>query len=109
MTAPLQMQSTIRADGTLEVSLAEVEVPVPGPDDVVVRVEASPINPSDLGLLFGPADPESIAVGGTAERPILTAQVPQDQMASVSARIDQPMPVGMRDTRFFQPQTPDQH
>ena len=49
----LQLQSTIKADGTLELALAEVETPKPKPNEVVVRVEAAPINPSDLGLLVG--------------------------------------------------------
>ena len=52
----LQLRSTARSDGTLELSLAEVPVPEPGPDEVIVRVDASPINPSDLGMMFGPAD-----------------------------------------------------
>jgi len=52
----LQLQSTISHDGRLELALATVPTPAPGPGDVVIRVEAAPINPSDLGLLFGPAD-----------------------------------------------------
>eukprot|EP01036_Dinobryon_divergens_P054636 gene54636-73011_t len=52
----LQLRSLISKDGTLELSLAKVDVPEPGPDQVVVKVEATPINPSDLGLLTGPAD-----------------------------------------------------
>jgi NADPH2:quinone reductase len=51
-----QIQSLVREDGVLEIRLREVTVAEPGPDDVVVRVEAAPINPSDLGLLFGSAD-----------------------------------------------------
>ena len=52
----LQLQSLVRSSGELEVSLAEVPVPEPGADEVLVRIEATPINPSDLGLLFGAAD-----------------------------------------------------
>ena len=52
----MQLRSLIKASGELEVSLAPVAIPEPGPDEVVVRVEATPINPSDLGLLFGAAD-----------------------------------------------------
>ena len=52
----LQLQSLIRNEGELEISLAEVEVPEPAADEVLVRIEAAPINPSDLGLLFGAAD-----------------------------------------------------
>ncbi len=52
----LQLRSLIKNSGELEISLASVPMPEPGPDEVVVRVEASPINPSDLGLLVGAAD-----------------------------------------------------
>ena len=56
MTTGLQLRSLITKSGELELSLAKVEIPEPGPDQVVVKVEATPINPSDLGLLVGPAD-----------------------------------------------------
>ena len=52
-TTGLELRSLIKKSGELEISLASVPVPEPGPDEVVVRVEASPINPSDLGLLVG--------------------------------------------------------
>lgn len=94
MPTGLQIRSTLRADATLEISLAEVEFQSPGPDEVLVRIEATPINPSDLGLLFGPADMKTASVGGTAERPVLTADVPQEMMKGVAARIDQALPVG---------------
>jgi len=51
-----QLRSTVKKEGLLELSLADVPIPEPKPDEVVVRVEASPINPSDLGLLLGRAD-----------------------------------------------------
>jgi len=98
-----QIRSTIRAgkggggktaEGELELSLATVEAPDPGPDDVVVRVEASPINPSDLGLLFGPADMTRARAGGTPDAPVVTAPVPAEMMRSVAARLDQSLPVG---------------
>ena len=52
----LQLRSLIKKSGELEISLANVPIPEPSADEVVVRVEASPINPSDLGLLVGAAD-----------------------------------------------------
>jgi NADPH2:quinone reductase len=90
----LQLRSTIRSDATLVLSLEEVPVPEPGPDEVLVRIEAAPINPSDMGLLFGPADMGTARVGGTAERPVVTAQVPEKLMKSVAGRVDQSLPVG---------------
>ena len=90
----LQLQSTITRSGQLEIKLTTVETPSPGPDDVVVRIEASPINPSDLGLLFGPADMTAASQGGTDAEPVLSAPVPKEFMGMVAARLDQPMPVG---------------
>ncbi len=90
----LQLRSNVSSDGKLEISLAEVPIPEPGDDEVVVRVEASPINPSDLGLLFGPADMRTAKVSGTAERPVVTAEVPEKLMAAVAGRVDRALPVG---------------
>lgn len=90
----LQMRSTVKRDGTLEIALLESPIPRLGDDDVLVRVEAAPINPSDLGLLFGPADMSTAKVSGTPERPLVTAQIPPGLMKMVAARVDQPMPVG---------------
>ncbi len=53
----LQLRSTVKQDNTLELTLVDVPIPTPGPDEVLVQVEATPLNPSDLALLFGPADP----------------------------------------------------
>ena len=90
----LQIQSNLKSSGVLELRLAEIDVPTPGPGDVLVRVEASPINPSDLGLLFGPADMTTARSSGTAERPVLEADVPAAMLKAMSARLDQPLPVG---------------
>lgn len=90
----LQLLSTVKGDGTLELTLAEVDVPRPGPEEVLVRVEATPINPSDLGLLLGGADPASARAGGSGERPVITADVPQTVMPAMAARLDEPLPVG---------------
>jgi NADPH2:quinone reductase len=90
----LQLRSTIRSSGELELSLASVTLPPPAPDEVIVRIEASPINPSDLGLLFGAADMSSATVTGTAERPVVTAKVPERSMKAMAGRLDRPMPVG---------------
>jgi NADPH:quinone reductase len=90
----LQLRTTVKKDGTLELSLATVDVPAPAPDEVVVRVDATPINPSDLGLLFGPADVTTAKVSGTAKQPIVTAAIPERMMRMVAGRVDQSLPVG---------------
>lgn len=90
----LQLRSLIRRTGELELSLVDVPIPTPADDEVVVRIEAAPINPSDLLLLLGPADPESIAVSGPADRPMVRARVPERALPALAARLDQSMPVG---------------
>ena len=90
----LQLRSHVKSSGELELSLAEVEIPTPGPDDVIVRVEATPINPSDLGLLLGAADMSTAKASGTADRPVVTAKVSSAGMRAMTPRIDQSMPVG---------------
>ena len=93
-TTALQLRSLVRSSGELEVSLHEVPVPEPGADEVLVRIEATPINPSDLGLLFGAADLGAIKVSGTAARPVLTAPIPERSMKAMAGRADQSLPVG---------------
>ena len=90
----LQLQSLIRRSGELEISLADVDVPEPAADEVLVRIEATPINPSDLGLLFGAADMSTAKQSGTAERPVISAQVPEKAMKAMAGRLDVSMPVG---------------
>jgi NADPH:quinone reductase-like Zn-dependent oxidoreductase len=94
VTNGLQLRSLIKASGELEISLAEVPIPEPGPDDVVVRIQASPINPSDLGLLTGAADLSTVKASGTRERPVITAKVPEAGMRAMAGRLDESMPVG---------------
>jgi NADPH:quinone reductase-like Zn-dependent oxidoreductase len=90
----LQLRSLIKNSGELEISLANVPTPEPGPDEVVVRVEASPINPSDLGLLVGAADMTTAKASGTKESPVITAKVADAGMKAMAARLDESMPVG---------------
>ncbi|MEO8856315.1 MAG: zinc-binding dehydrogenase [Burkholderiaceae bacterium] len=90
----LQLRSLVRNSGELELSLAEVPVPEPGPDEVLLRVQASPMNPSDLGLLFGAADLGTAKASGTGSHPVVTANVPEKAMAGMGGRVDQSMPVG---------------
>jgi NADPH:quinone reductase-like Zn-dependent oxidoreductase len=93
-TNGLQLRSLLKKSGELELSLVNVPTPAPGPDEVVVRVEGAPINPSDLGLLIGPADMSTAKVTGTEDSPIITAKVPDTAMGAMAARLDESMPVG---------------
>jgi len=90
----LQLRSLIKQSGELEISLLDVATPEPGPDEVVVRVEATPINPSDLGLLVGAADMSTAKASGSKEHPVITAKVPEAGMRAMAARLDDSMPVG---------------
>lgn len=89
-----QLRSLVRDDNTLELSLVETEIPEPGPDEVIVRVEATPINPSDLALLLSRADISTARLSGTTERPVVTAEIPAMFMKMLAARLGQSLPVG---------------
>ena len=90
-----QLQSEVRSDGRLRLTLPEVPVAAPGEGDVLVRVEAAPINPSDLGLLLGAGiDPETAKAGGGPDGPELEARIPERFLGAVRARFDQSLPVG---------------
>jgi NADPH:quinone reductase len=90
----LQLRSLVTSDGTLELSLATVPVPDPEPDEVVVRVDASPINPSDLGLLFGAADMTTAKASGSTGSPVITASIPPALMKAMAGRVGDSMAVG---------------
>ena len=97
MTSPgtgLQLRSMVKNDGTLELSLAKVPTPEPKPEEVIVRVEASPINPSDQGLLFGGADLSTAKSSGPAGSPVVTASIPPAVLKTLGGRLDQSLPVG---------------
>ncbi len=94
----LALHSTIRANdsggGTVELALARVPVPDPGPDEVVIRVEAAPINPSDLGVLFGPADVATARAVEGEHGPAVVADIPDGLVRLVAGRLDQTIPTG---------------
>jgi NADPH:quinone reductase len=90
----LQLRSLVKRSGELELSLVSVPVPVPAPNEVLVRIEAAPINPSDLGLLFGAADMSTAKASGTASDPVVTARIPDAAMKAMAGRLGESMPVG---------------
>jgi NADPH2:quinone reductase len=90
----LQLRSTVKTGGTLELSLVSVPTPEPKPEEVIVRIEASPINPSDQGLLFAGADMSAAKAAGTPERPTVTASLSPAAMKAMAGRLDQSLPVG---------------
>jgi NADPH:quinone reductase-like Zn-dependent oxidoreductase len=94
VAAGLQIRSLVRKSGVLELSLVSVPTPEPAADEIVIRVEATPINPSDIALLLGPIDLDTARQAGSAENPVFTANVLERSMPALTARLDQPMPVG---------------
>jgi NADPH:quinone reductase-like Zn-dependent oxidoreductase len=90
----LELRTEISSRGTLRLWLQDVPVPEPAADEVVVRVQAAPVNPSDIGVLFGPADLATLEGAGTADRPEVTATVPAARIDGVGGRLDQALPAG---------------
>jgi NADPH2:quinone reductase len=90
----LQLRSTVKPEGVLELSLLRIPTPEPKPDEVIVRIEASPLNPSDLGLLLAGADLTTAQSTGTADNPIVTANIGPEVMRGLQARLGEVLPVG---------------
>ena len=90
----LQLRSLVKSSGELELSLARVESPEPAAGEVLVRVEAAPLNPSDLGLLFGPADMTTAVASGPPDQPVVTAKIAPAAMKGMAGRMNESMPVG---------------
>jgi NADPH2:quinone reductase len=90
----LQLRSLITPEGVLRISLETVATPVPADDEVVVQVQAAPINPSDIGLLFGAADMAAASVAGSGVHAVVSAPVPAGAMKAMAGRLGQSLPVG---------------
>lgn len=89
-----QLTSTISEDNKLTLALKNIDMPTPGADEVVIRIEAAPLNPSDLGVLFSGADISTAAESGTEQNPIITADVPVQFMPSLKTRVGKATAVG---------------
>ena len=92
MTISKQIKSKVSKEGVLTISIDEVEVPDPKDGEVLIKVKATPINPSDLGLLVGPADVSSLKIVEKGAK--VEMNVPETLIRSVAARFDQNLPVG---------------
>src|SRR5881397_1668698 len=90
----LQLRSTVKKEGIVEISLARVPTPEPKAEEVVVRIGASPINPSDQGLLFGGADMSTAKASGTVDDPVVTASISPAVLKTLAGRLEQSLPVG---------------
>ena len=83
----LQMLSTLTEEGTLRMELVEKDMPAPKPGQIIVRVEATPINPSDHGVMFGWANMAAAQSEGAGRETVLSAPVPEQGMRMMKARI----------------------
>ena len=90
----LQMLSTVTETGELRLELKEQETPKPNADQVLVRIEAAPINPSDLGVMFGFTDVSAATSTGTGGDTVLAAPVSEQGMRVMKARVGQALAVG---------------
>lgn len=90
----LQMFSTLTAEGELRLELKEQPMPIPGENEVLIRIEATPINPSDHGVMFGWASMASATSSGNGAETVLSAPVSEQGMAVMKARIGQSLAVG---------------
>lgn len=90
----IQLVSTISADNKLTLSLQDVDMPQPAADEVVVRIEAAPLNPSDQAVLFSAADMSTATQSGTEDRPVITADVAAQFMPALKTRVGKDTPVG---------------
>ena len=89
-----QIRSLVTADGQLELSIATIDTPQPQPNEVLVRIDAAPINPSDLGLLLATAEADAATSTGGADNPVVTAPIPPQTLRGLASRSGQSMPVG---------------
>ena len=90
-----EIRSMVTSDGNIEISIANVEMPLPGDDEVLIEVHAAPINPSDLGLLLSfAADLSTINVSGSGDETVTSMKIHPALMGAMKPRIDESMPVG---------------
>lgn len=89
-----ELRSFLKENGQLELSLTEVPVPEPKDDEVVIQIEAAPINPSDLALLIGGIDISNAKQFGTQQSPVLTIEATENVMRAMKGRIGQSLSVG---------------
>jgi NADPH:quinone reductase-like Zn-dependent oxidoreductase len=90
----LELRSLITGNGELKLSFERVVVAEPATGEIVVQIEATPLNPSDIGLIFGAADISTLTSIGSGENAVVTARVPPDRLDSMAARFGQSLTTG---------------
>lgn len=92
MTTGLQLFSNTKSSGKLEITMQEVEVPEPKAGQVVVKMTAAPINPSDMWPMFGLSDITEASLSDDGRT--LTAPIPEHFVPMMKPRLDQELPIG---------------
>jgi NADPH:quinone reductase-like Zn-dependent oxidoreductase len=90
----LELRSTVSDDGHVTLAVRRTDVAAPAPDEVVVRVDAAPINPSDLGMLFAMADLDAAESVVVDDLPAVRAPISERVLRAMSRRVGTPMPAG---------------
>lgn len=94
ITSGLQLRSLVTEDGHLKLLLQSAPVPEPGEDEVVVRIEATPINPSDQMTLIIPADVTTGETTGSGADTVYTAKLRKGIESRVKPRVGKPLSIG---------------
>ena len=90
-----EIRSKVTNEGNIEISIAKVEKPIPSADEVLIKIEAAPINPSDLGLLLSfAADLSSINKSGSGNETVTTMKIHPALMGAMKPRLNESMQVG---------------
>lgn len=90
----LQMISTVTDAGELRLELVEKPIPTPKENEVVIKIEATPINPSDQGVMFGMSDISAAKTSGSGKDTVLTVPVSAQGLRVMKARVGQSLAVG---------------
>ncbi|MGS2720534.1 zinc-binding dehydrogenase [Paraglaciecola aestuariivivens] len=92
MHSTQQLFTLITSSGQLEMPIKEVPIPKPKPHEVIVKIEAAPINPSDMWPMFGPANLAEAEYD--PNKKMLTAPVFKGMLPRIKSRLDQTLPIG---------------
>ena len=90
-----ELRTEVTANNELKLYLETCPLPELSENDVLIKVQASPINPSDIGLLLATADIRTLKVEGSGDDAVATLQIPAGLMGYVKGRIGESMAAGI--------------
>ncbi len=90
-----EIRTKVTKEGNVELSIGQQTIPRPNDEEVIIKVEAAPINPSDLGLLLSfAADLKSISTSGEGNETITSMPIHPKLMGGMKSRLDLSMTAG---------------